>query len=81
MNFPRAVNIANILTMFASMITFTTCFVGKSVKLQNCSCWEKNLLTDRTVTVPLIVKTVYLLRRKSCARFSIILNLSGENPR
>ena len=35
------------------------------------------LLTDRRATVPLIVKTVYLLHRKSCARlglnFSIFL--------
>ena len=29
------------------------------------------LLTDRRATVPHVVKTVYLLRRKSCARFGL----------
>ena len=42
--------------------------------MQNCSYPEKKLLTDRGATVPPIVKTVYLLRTKSCARFT----LSGE---
>ena len=30
---------------------------------------KKKMLTDRIATVPPIVKTVYLLRTKSCARF------------
>ena len=41
---------------------------------------RKILLTDRRATVPPIVKTVYLLRKKSCARFGLF-TLSGENPR
>ena len=44
------------------------------------------MLTDQKATVPPIVKTVYLLRRKSCAQFGLnfsnrhIFTLSGENP-
>ena len=37
----------------------------------SCSSPEKFLLTDRRATVPPIVKTVYLLRRKSCAWFGL----------
>lgn len=32
---------------------------------------RKKILTDRRATVPPIVNTVYLLRRKSCARFLV----------
>ena len=36
---------------------------------------KKQLLTDRRATVPSIVKTVYLLRRKSCARFGLYFSI------
>ena len=40
-------------------------------QLQNCSSPEKFVLTDRRATVSPIVKTVYLLRTKSCERFGL----------
>ena len=40
-------------------------------QLQNCSSPEKIMLTNSRATVPTIVKTVHLLRRKRCARFEL----------
>ena len=44
---------------------------------------KKIMLTNRRATVPPIVKNVYLLRRKSCARFGLNFSilLLCENPR
>ena len=39
--------------------------------MQNCGSPEKFFMTDRRATVPPIVKTEYLLRRKRCARFGL----------
>ena len=48
------------------MSTLLKIFSRRTVALR-----ENILLTDRRATVPPIVKTVYLLRRKSCARFKL----------
>ena len=55
-------------------LSFSILFLSKRPivpKLQNCSSPEHFLVTDRRTTVPTIVKTVYSLRRKSCARFGL----------
>ena len=57
----------------SSICTFRFSF---SFYLQNCSYPGKFLLTDRRAIVPPLAKTVYLLRRKSCARFGLNLSIS-----
>ena len=43
-----------------------------TIKFVRYSCRTPDfLLTDRRATVPPIVKTVYILRRKSCAQFGL----------
>ena len=49
--------------------TLDDIFVG--ISCRTVALWKKFLLTDWRATVPPIVKTVYLLHRKSCTRFRL----------